>query len=424
VTTRSVSPLDLAIVGAGPIGLDAGLAAAEAGLRFRLFEASAHPADSFHRFAHVRLFSPWSMNVSTRMRRALDGVGEACPDDGNCPTAREMVDRLFAPLARLPLVAEGLELETRVLAISRQGLRKHDAIGDERRRSAQPFRLLLRTRDGEERIVRARAVLDCSGGYALPNRLGDGGIAAPGELALCGDDTDEAGEIEYRIPDTERDAARLRSGTTLVVGAGHSAQTAVCALARLAEGEPGMRVVWVVRRAEDPIELVADDPLPERARLSAEARSIARGGAAGVQLRLGRVVEALRRDGESIESIAVTLRRADEGFETVRVARILALTGRHGDASLYRQLQVHECWATSGPMKLAAALLAASGGSADCLAQGSHGVDALRSPEPRFFILGSKSYGSNNTFLLRVGYEQVGEVVPLLARELAADAHP
>jgi hypothetical protein len=37
-------------------------------------------------------------------------------------------------------------------------------------------------------------------------------------------------------------------------------------------------------------------------------------------------------------------------------------------------------------------------------------VDALRVPEPNFFVLGMKSYGRNNTFLLRVGYEQVDEV--------------
>ena len=32
-------------------------------------------------------------------------------------------------------------------------------------------------------------------------------------------------------------------------------------------------------------------------------------------------------------------------------------------------LQVHYCYATEGPMKLAAALMAAGGGGGDCLAQ-------------------------------------------------------
>ena len=86
---------------------------------------------------------------------------------------------------------------------------------------------------------------------------------------------------------------------------------------------------------------------------------------------------------------------------------------------MYRQLQVHECYATSGPMNLAAALLASS--SADCLTQESQGVEALKNPEPDFFILGSKSYGRNTTFLLRVGWDQVDEVFGLLGSPTAGE---
>jgi hypothetical protein len=47
----------------------------------------------------------------------------------------------------------------------------------------------------------------------------------------------------------------------------------------------------------------------------------------------------------------------------------------------------------------------------DCLAQPTFGADVLRNPEPNSFILGSKSYGRTDTFLLRVGYEQVDQVL-------------
>jgi hypothetical protein len=104
----------------------------------------------------------------------------------------------------------------------------------------------------------------------------------------------------------------------------------------------------------------------------------------------------------------------------VSVDWVLSLTGSVGDHTLYRQLQVHECYATSGPMKLAAALLGES--SADCLDQESHGAEALVNPEPGFFILGAKSYGRNTTFLMRVGWEQVDEVFELLGKEYLAGA--
>ena len=94
---------------------------------------------------------------------------------------------------------------------------------------------------------------------------------------------------------------------------------------------------------------------------------------------------------------------------------VVALTGYTGDASLYRQLQVHECYATGAPMNLSAALLGSAGG--DCLAQPSAGIEALRNPEPHFFILGAKSYGRLNTFLLRTGYQQIDQLTAAYASE-------
>ena len=41
-------------------------------------------------------------------------------------------------------------------------------------------------------------------------------------------------------------------------------------------------------------------------------------------------------------------------------------------------------------------------------------MQTLTNPEPGFYILGSKSYGRNNTFLMRVGWEQVDDVFGLL----------
>ena len=75
-------------------------------------------------------------------------------------------------------------------------------------------------------------------------------------------------------------------------------------------------------------------------------------------------------------------------------------------------------------MKLAASLLgarvAAKGGGAaagDCLNQAAPGPEQLVSPEPRFYVLGSKSYGRNSAFLLRLGHAQVEAVVAMLRKE-------
>ena len=235
------------------------------------------------------------------------------------------------------------------------------------------------------------------GSYGTPNRLGDGGIDAVNERAF-------EDRIERFLPAIEADAGAWAGRTILLTGAGHSAQTAARELALFARDAPGTRVVWAVRNPDPDWGAVDDDPLPERAALNAIAAQLAAGASDAVQVRAGCVTEALHARGDRI---IVTLRNG--ALEEVEVDRILALNGGVGDHGLYRQLQVHECYATSGPMSLAAALLGEPAGG-DCLAVGAHGPETLRNPEPGFFILGAKSYGRNSRFLLRAGWQQVDDV--------------
>jgi len=240
-------------------------------------------------------------------------------------------------------------------------------------------------------------VIDCSGTYGNPNRMGDGGIDAPGERTF-GD------RIERLLPDFEQHASEWAGRTILLTGSGHSAQTAARALASFATQAPGTKVVWAVRRANPDWGTVGDDPLPERVALNRAAEDLRRGASPSVEILAGSVTEALEPSGERI---VITLRNG--GLERVEVDRVLALNGGVGDHSIYRQLQVHECYATCGPMKLAAALLGAEGGG-DCLEQTGHGPGTLVNPEPGFYILGAKSYGRNSQFLISIGWQQVDDV--------------
>ncbi len=395
-----MSKTRIAILGAGPVGLEAALAAAEANHPFTIYEAAPTVGGNVRAWGHVQLFTPWDLNVSPRMRRHL---AEA-PSGSECPTGDELAERLLEPLAALPAIAPNLRLGTRVLDVGREGLLKHEEIANNER-AHRPFRLVL-TDGTREWTETADVVIDATGTYGNPNRLGDAGIAAPGERALDG-------EIRRQIPDFGRDAADWAGKTVLLAGSGHSAQTAARELAALAESSPGTRVVWVLRAEEPDWGSQDGDPLPERARLAAAARELAAGSSPAVEIRKGAAVEELSRPNGKIQ---VTIRQGSESeravVDQVTVDRVLSLTGFVGDNQMYRQLQVHECYATCGPMKLSAALLGAAGG--DCLTQTSHGAETLTNPEPGFYILGIKSYGRNNTFLMRVGWDQVSEVFGLL----------
>jgi hypothetical protein len=393
--------LPVAVLGAGPVGIDAALALADRGLPFRLYEAGDAVGAHVRDWAHVEMFSPWSMNVSGRMAAALAAAGYEVPAGDACPTGGDLLARLLEPLAALPAIAAGLRLGTRVAAVGREGLLKHEEIAS-RRRAARPFRLLLSDRDGE-RVETASLVIDCTGTYGNPNALGDGGIPAPGEAAA-------AERICHRIPDLGHDGDSWAGRRVLLVGSGHSAQTAARDLADLAARAPGTRIDWL-RRGDGEADWGSPegDALPGRAALAARATALVGGASAAMVAHRG-VVEALARDNGQVR---VRLRRDDGGPRELVVDRVLALTGGVGDHRLYRQLQVHECYATAAPMKLAAAILGAAGGG-DCLASGSHGPQTLTSPEPGFFILGAKSYGRSPGFLLRTGWQQVDEVMSLI----------
>jgi hypothetical protein len=392
-------PPVIAVLGAGPVGLDAALAGVEAGYRVMVFEASSRPAGNVRDWGHVSLFTPWSMSISPRMKRKLRELGREVDEAAgtSCPTGHELADQVFDPIWFSEPLRSSLRLGTRVVAVGREGVLKHEEIGSPERHE-RAFRILVRDAAGREWVERADIVLDCTGKYGRPNALGDGGIPAPGEIGL-------QDRITSRIPDLASESGEWAGHTILLAGAGHSAQTAARDLAELAVTHPRTRILWAIRRTQPDLGLVENDPLPSRRALTEDAGSLLSGASAAVEALAGAVVESMHPENGSVR---VDLRHEGGKVESVKVDRILSLTGGVGDDSLYRQLQVHECYAFAAPMKLSAALLGSAGG--DCLEQESHGVEALKNPEPDFFILGDKSYGRNNTFLLQVGWQQVDEV--------------
>lgn len=388
----------VAILGAGPVGMDAALACLDACYEPVIYEAEPVAAVNVRAWGHVRLFTPWSMNLSARMRARLRE--RSWPPD-RCPTGDEVVNEALAPLAATPELAGRIRYRHRVAGVGRAGLLKHEHIGTQAR-AAAPFRLLLDTPHGE-RVAHAWAVLDCTGTYTHPNTVGDGGIPAPGERKL--------GERIVRTLPRLDDPTRW-AGTVLLVGAGKSAQTAARELAAL----PDIQLEWVVRDPRPDWGEIDGDILPKRQKLVESSRQLAASENPRVRVHTGTVVEALDEQRRRVQATLAT----PAGRRTLVADRVLGLTGYSGDASLYRQLQVHECYATGAPMNLSASLLAAAGG--DCLNQPPTGPDVLRNPEPGFLILGAKSYGRLPTFLLRTGYQQVEQAMSLL--QAAATVRP
>ena len=379
----------IAVIGGGPVGLEAAAQATTRGHDAVVYEAD-RVAAHVRQWGHVTLFTPWHMAVSDEgLRRAKLKL----EDPEAYPTGAEVVQRYLEPLAADLDVRE----HTRVVGVGRTSRNKGADLG-QAVRASEPFRLLVETPDGRD-VEYADAVFDCTGVFADPAPAGAGGLPAPGEQAAR-----RAGRVLYG-PVPVDDLAGMR---VLLVGAGASAVTVLDALLTLT---PPPEIAWVTPRVEVPsFASPPDDVLPARRALYELGHSAP--DHPMVTQHAGALVHRLF---ESPQGAKVTLTNGTQ----LEVDRIVAATGFRPDHGLSRELQVHVCWGTEGPMKLAAALLASSGAGGDCLDQPEQGADTLRNPEPRFFILGNKSYGRRSDFLLSIGYKQVRDALDLLEQDEA-----
>ncbi len=401
----------VAIIGAGPIGLEAALRAADCGFEVAVFERG-RISENVLRWGHVRMFSPFGFNSSERGRSAIAATSErTLPEESEILTGRQFAERYLIPLSQTSALAACIHEQTEVMSISRKQHWKGDSVGQQRRLQ-DPFQLLIRDAAGEE-YFSADFLIDCSGTYGHHNWVGAGGMPCVGERSSL------TGE-RYTLPDIlGTDRARFAGKRTLIVGAGYSAATAAVSLSQLAQEFPQTRAVWITRSDRSPpMPRIADDALPERDRLADRANRIALSDDGVVEWRRAQLIQGIRRCGpKEEEQYAVTVKTrvaqratagALTGSEELTVDRVIANVGYRPDRQLYEELQVHECYATEGPMKLAAALIGES--LPDCLAQSSHGVESLRNPEPGLFILGAKSYGRDARFLIRIGLSQIDDL--------------
>lgn len=404
----------IAIIGAGPAGLEAALACLDAGHEVAVYERG-RVGDAVLRWGHVSLFSPWSMNRSAAGAAVARARGVAEPAAEACPTGAEYVRAYLEPLAAEVRERGQLFSQTNVVHISRDGWLKGEHIGSASRQT-RPFRLLIERTAGPvtEGVAFADAVIDASGTYGNANPLGPGGGLAVGERAA-------AAAIVRTIPDVlGAEHAQYAGQQVVLVGGGYSAATVLRDLLALREQAPDTRVHWVVRGLGDPYPRIANDALPDRDALAALANACADDAVDGVSCVRGDVV-AVAADAHAVR---VEVRDSHGALHALDGGRLVALVGYRPDVSVYGELQVHTCYGTDGPMKLAAVLMAEDGGSADCLAQAAPGPATLRTTEPGFYVLGSKSYGRRSTYLLRLGVEQAAHAVALLREDLAPSPDP
>ena len=439
-----LATLPVAIIGAGPVGLAAAAHLVQRGIDFELFESGETAASSLTSWGHIRLFSPWRFLIDPAARILLEADAWVFPPHDALPLAAELVERYLAPLAALDAIASRTHLGTSVTTVTREGMDRTRTAD----RADAPFVLRLRSADGKEHEVLARAVIDASGTYLSANPLGSGGVDPLGASAV-------SDLVLPALPDVlGADRARFRGRHTVVVGAGHSAANTLLNLAELARQEPGTSVSWLIRnRGAVRVSDSADDVLAARAALGAGVGELVKSGAvdvidgfeiarlsrierggddaavaprvgvgagadagAGAGVRAGAGVDA-GSDSDTRAGVRIIGRRGDDQAATVDADLIVNATGFRPDLSMLGEMRLDLDPVVQAPTRLAPLI---DPNDHSCGTVEPHGYAQLAHPEPGFFIAGMKSYGRAPTFLLATGYEQVRSIVAWLDGDMRA----
>ncbi|OWK37969.1 NAD-binding protein [Fimbriiglobus ruber] len=375
----------VAILGAGPIGLEAALYAKSLGHPVTVYEANA-PGAHVERWGFLRMFTPFGMNVTPLGLAALlrDAPDRELPADTDLITGKEFRDAYLAPLAESSALRGLVQPQTRVVAIGRAGWRKGEPADP--KKPLPPFRLLVRDPRGVERFDAADVVLDCTGTLGRPNWVGDGGIPAVGEVA--------ARQHAAYWPEDVRGArtGHYAGKSVLVIGAGYSAATAVCELATLAEVHQATWVIWLTNGPRtQPLGRIGGDPLKERDRLAARANSLAMRCDGNLEYHPQAMIDELVCGGPD-QGFRVAARLAGKPT-TWDVERVIANVGYRPDLSACAELRVGEP------------------------------AGRVETDEPGYFILGAKAKGRDSNFLIQDGHAHVRRTFAVVAGKPGLDLY-
>ena len=378
---RQQEPPRTAIIGAGPLGLEAALYALRLGHQVWLFERDAQIAPDVCAWGHVVMFTPWGMNRSSLgvlMLRETAQKGKSpkrpLPSKNLFPTGVDFIADYLLPVSTL--LGDSLLMETRVVAMGRSYLFPEEHADEPEKRRARRFRILTRT-PLEERIFTADYVIDATGVSHTPRWLGAGGLPALGEMG-------GSRQIQYQIPDVSgRDRIKFLGKRTLLVGDGTSAAATALALMDIIDLDQASSLLWVSKsRTEMPLALTENDPLLRRDTLLKKANLLIKNGHPRFEYLPVTQVDAVQHSLAS-GRFQVTLQ---VNHETKRhtVDSVVGCVGFKRDAMTYERV--------------------------------------LHPQEPGLFVIGEKS-GSGGDFFLAEGREQVRDAFRLITDQPDLDLY-
>ncbi len=391
------TPATVAVIGGGPVGIEAALYARFLGYFVVLFDAR-RVGSRLRRWNDLPMrgsFGEWTSSLGLAALEA-QGAIEHLPDADQTVSYRAFVEDYLTHVAKSDLLDECIHINSPVISISRAHYRKHEPESIEDR-AEDAFRLLLDGKLRGEYTQLADIVLDCSGDGRLPAGIGPGGGMAVGQQAL---------QQHFEIGPRDllgKDRDRFVGKHTVMFGANGIASHNAVQFIQLAMENPGTRVTWVVPKGTE-----HHDWLKQAAAihpdLAIEINRILGGDSNG----------AVHIDAWGAESISrnekgtwqVKLLVGDE--DTVDMNADVVLVSEFQDAWRFTDGLAIDLSPDRRMTTQAHQWLAVQGNSLEIT------PDSFVTSEPHYYVLGRKSVAGDSRFTLANARQQIRQVFAMI----------
>lgn len=253
------TPATIAVIGGGPVGVEAALYARFLGYSVMLFDA-AKVGGSLAKWGDWKMDASWAEVTSSLGLAALQAQG----NNGELPpdqrvSYREYLERYLLPVARSDLIYDSVQINSRVDSISRLccGAAATSSLS---KRAELEFRLLIDSAKRGEYSQVADIVLDCSGLNWQHSGMASGGGLAVGQRGAT------AELLNGKVDVLGKMADRLRGSHCVLWGDDVTACANAFDVSVLAEQYPGTRLTWVLPKQSNKTDhgLSVPEQFPER----------------------------------------------------------------------------------------------------------------------------------------------------------------